>query len=48
MVLRDGLPELLMGVIGGNAHPQGLSQILVNALDRGMNPQQAVDAAHPS
>jgi gamma-glutamyltranspeptidase/glutathione hydrolase len=33
-----------MGVIGGNAHPQGLTQILVNALDLGMNPQQAVDA----
>ena len=44
MVLRDGLPEFLMGVIGGNAHPQGLTQILVNALDRGMNRQQAVDA----
>ena len=45
MVLRDGLPEFVMGVIGGNAHPQGLTQILVNALDLGMNPQQAVDAA---
>lgn len=44
MVLRDGLPEFLIGVIGGNAHPQGLTQILVNALDLGMNPQQAVDA----
>lgn len=44
MVLRDGLPEIVMGVIGGNAHPQGLTQILVNALDLGMNPQQAVDA----
>ena len=44
MVLRDGLPEVVMGVIGGNAHPQGLTQILVNALDLGMNPQQAVDA----
>jgi len=44
MVLRDGLPEFVMGVIGGNAHPQGLTQILVNALDLGMNPQQAVDA----
>ena len=44
MVLRDGLPEFLMGVIGGNAHPQGLMQILVNALDLNMNPQQAVDA----
>ncbi|WP_233128557.1 MULTISPECIES: gamma-glutamyltransferase family protein [Synechococcales] len=27
----------------GNAHPHGLTEILVNALDRGMNPQQAVD-----
>jgi gamma-glutamyltranspeptidase / glutathione hydrolase len=44
MVLRDGLPEFVMGVIGGNAHPQGLTQILVNTLDLGMNPQQAVDA----
>ena len=44
MVMRDGLPEYLMGVIGGNAHPQGLTQILVNALELGMNPQQAVDA----
>ena len=44
MVLREGLPEVVMGVIGGNAHPQGLTQILVNALDLGMNPQQAVDA----
>jgi gamma-glutamyltranspeptidase / glutathione hydrolase len=44
MVLRNGLPEFLMGVIGGNAHPQGLTQILVNAIDLGMNPQQAVDA----
>ncbi len=44
MVLRDGLPEFVMGVIGGNAHPQGLTQILVNALNLGLNPQQAVDA----
>jgi gamma-glutamyltranspeptidase/glutathione hydrolase len=44
MVLHDGLPDYLMGVIGGNAHPQGLTQILVNALDLGMNAQQAVDA----
>ncbi|MFY8149481.1 MAG: gamma-glutamyltransferase family protein [Prochlorococcaceae cyanobacterium] len=44
MVLREGLPEFVMGVIGGNAHPQGLTQILVNVLDLGLNPQQAVDA----
>lgn len=45
MVLRDGGPEFLMGCIGLNNHPQGQVQMLVNTLDLGMNPQQAVDAA---
>ncbi len=44
MVLRDGVPELLRGVIGGNAHSQGLTQIPLSALNLGMNPQQAVNA----
>ncbi|MEA5415848.1 gamma-glutamyltransferase family protein [Synechococcus sp. BA-132 BA5] len=44
LVLRNGQPVFLLGCIGQNNHPQGQLQSLVNVLDLGMNPQQAVDA----
>lgn len=44
LVLRGGQPEFLVGCIGQNNHPQGQIQSLINVLDLGMNPQQAVDA----
>jgi gamma-glutamyltranspeptidase/glutathione hydrolase len=44
MVMKEGVPEFLMGCVGANNHPQGQLQSLVNAIDLGMNTQQAVDA----
>lgn len=45
MGLRTGVPEFIMGYIGLKSHPQGQVQMLVNAIDLGMKPQLAVDAA---
>ena len=44
LVLRHGKPAFMLGCVGGNNHPQGQLQSLVNVLDLGMNAQQALDA----
>jgi gamma-glutamyltranspeptidase / glutathione hydrolase len=44
MVTRDGKPEFVFGVMGGDMQPQGHVQVLVNLLDFGMDVQQAGEA----
>jgi gamma-glutamyltranspeptidase / glutathione hydrolase len=41
---RDGRWRAVFGVTGGQFQPQGHVQVLVNLLDHGMEPQQALDA----
>jgi gamma-glutamyltranspeptidase/glutathione hydrolase len=38
-------PWLAFGVMGGAIQPQGHLQVLLNLLEFGMDPQQAIDAA---
>ncbi len=45
MVTREGRPELVFGVMGGDMQPQGHVQVLMNWIDFGMNIQMAGDAA---
>lgn len=45
MVTRDGRPEFVFGVMGGDMQPQGHVQVLTNWIDFGMNIQMAGDAA---
>jgi gamma-glutamyltranspeptidase/glutathione hydrolase len=40
----DGRWRAVFGVTGGQFQPQGHVQVLVNLLDHGMEPQQALDA----
>jgi gamma-glutamyltranspeptidase/glutathione hydrolase len=44
-VTRDGAPWMAFGVMGGPMQPQGHLQVLLNLLEFGMEPQEAVDAA---
>jgi gamma-glutamyltranspeptidase/glutathione hydrolase len=44
-VTRDGEPWLSYGVMSGSMQPQGHVQVLLNLIEFGMDPQEAVDAA---
>lgn len=44
-VTQDGDPLMAFGLMGGSMQPQGHTQLLLNMLVFGMDPQEAVDAA---
>jgi len=43
-VTRGGEPWLSFGVMGGSMQPQGHVQVLLNMVEFGMDPQEAIDA----
>jgi gamma-glutamyltranspeptidase/glutathione hydrolase len=44
LVAKDGTPFMAFGCPGGDAQSQGMLQFLLNLLEFGMNPQQAIEA----
>jgi len=44
-VLKDDVPFMSFGLMGGGMQPQGHLQVLINIVDYGMNLQEAGDAA---
>ncbi|HWK25269.1 MAG TPA: gamma-glutamyltransferase [Solirubrobacter sp.] len=44
VVLRGGAPELVLGSAGSNRIRSAILQVIVNAIDRGLDAQAAVDA----
>jgi gamma-glutamyltranspeptidase/glutathione hydrolase len=44
MVLKDGKPWLVMSTPGGDNQDQAMLQVLLNMIEFGMNPQEAVEA----
>src|SRR6266481_3960805 len=45
LVLKDGQPFMILSTPGGDNQDQALVQVLLNIIEFGMNPQQAVEAA---
>jgi gamma-glutamyltranspeptidase / glutathione hydrolase len=45
MFLRDGTPEIVFGTMGGDGQPQIQVQFLHHLVERGLDVQQALDAA---
>jgi gamma-glutamyltranspeptidase/glutathione hydrolase len=43
-VMKDDEPWLSYGVMGGSMQPQGHVQVLLNIIEFGMDPQEAIDA----
>lgn len=43
MAFKDGKPEIVFGVMGGQYQPMGQSWVLANMLHYGMDPQAALD-----
>jgi gamma-glutamyltranspeptidase/glutathione hydrolase len=45
LVLKDGLPLMVLSTPGGDNQDQALLQVFLNIVEFGMNPQEAVEAA---